>query len=143
MRQEGTLNEGMRRAAQALDAGMFWRGSLARAVKRRDFRGTLWGVLSSSLLLFLYVWQHMQAVKLGYEVQDLKARKQELTNEYYYLKYRMYDVNSLSKVERVAREQLGMVTPQTDQIVILNDGTAFNPRWFSFWTAAMKRSEKR
>ena len=136
----------MKKAGEILDAGLdadlFWRGHLAKAVKRRDFKGTLWGVLALSLLLFLYVWQHMQVVKLSYEVQGLKQEKQQLTDEYYYLQYKMYDVNSLPRVEKVAREQLGMVTPREDQIVILDEKTAHYPKWFSFWTKAMKKSEK-
>jgi cell division protein FtsL len=130
-------------AGQALDAGLFWRSNLTKAVQRRDFKGTLWGVLSLSVLLFFYVWQHMQVVKLSYEVQSLKAEKQQLTNEYYYLKYQMHDVNSLSKVEKTAREQLGMDTPRTDQMVIMSDGAPAYPRWFNFWTSTMKKTEKK
>lgn len=142
MQTTDTLNIGMRKAGEILDAGLFWRGNLAKAVKRRDFKGTLWGVMALSFLLFFYVWQHMQVVKLGYEVQELKTEKQQLTNQYYYLKYQMYDVNSLSRVEKVAREQLGMVTPRADQIVIMDDESIFTPKWFSFWTNTMKKSDK-
>jgi cell division protein FtsL len=137
-----TLNIGMKKAGEILDAGLFWRGNLAKAVKRRDFKGTLWGVLALSFFLFFYVWQHMQVVKLGYEVQELKVEKQQLTNQYYYLKYQMYDVNGLTRVEKLAREQLGMVTPRTDQIVILDDRSVFYPKWFSFWTTTMKKTDK-
>lgn len=130
-------------AGQALDAGLFWRGNLAKAVRHRDFKGTLLGVLALSFFLFFYVWQHMQVVKLGYEVQGLKIEKQQLSNQYYYLRYQMYDVNSLTRVEKVAREQLGMVTPRADQIVILDDSTHFYPKWLSFWTDTMKKTDKR
>ena len=129
-------------AGQALDAGIFWRGSLAAAVKRRDFKGTFWGVLGLSAVLFFYVWLHMQVVKIGYQVQGLKKEKQQLTNQYYFLKYRMHDVNSFSRVEKVARGQLGMVTPKEDQVVILDDRTDFAPRWFSFWASAMSRLDR-
>ncbi len=143
MQQTGTFNEEVRKFADdAFEAGTFWRGSLAKAVKRRDFKGTLWGVMALSILLLFYVWQHMQAVKLGYEVQSLKTEKLELTNEYYYLKYKMHDVNSLPRVEKIAREQLGMTTPRTDQMVILDEGSVFYPKWFTLWTSTMKKSEK-
>lgn len=143
MQQAGTFNQGMKKAGEILDAGLFWRGNLATAVKHRDFKGTIWGVLALSLFLFFYVWLHMQVVKLSYEVQGLKMEKQRLTNDYYFLKYKMYDVNSLSRVEKVARGQLGMVMPSADQIVILNDGTTFYPRWLAYWTDAMKKMEKK
>ncbi len=124
-------------AGEVLDAGMFWRGNLAGALKRRDYKGTFWGILFLSLILFLYVWQHMQVVKLAYEVQGLRAQKQALTNQYYYLKYRMYDVDSLTKVENIARNQLGMVTPRTDQVVILSDDSPLVPHWLAWWTQTM------
>jgi cell division protein FtsL len=120
-------------ANQAIDAGLFWRGSLAQAVRKKDYKGVLWGILAVSFLLFFYVWQHMQVVKLGYEVQALKTQKQQLTNEYYYMKYRMHDVNSLSRIEQIAHDQLHMETPRTDQVVILDDGFSLRPRWFTFW----------
>ncbi len=126
-------------AGEALDAGMFWRGNLAGALKRRDYKGTFWGILALSLFLFFYVWQHMQVVKLSYEVQGLRSQKQTLTNQYYYLKYKMYDVDSLSKVESIARDQLGMVTPRTDQVVILSDNDSLVPRWLTWWTQTMDK----
>lgn len=128
------------RANEAIDAGLFWRGNLAKAVRQKDFKGTLSGILILSAVLFLYVWQHMQVVKLSYDVQALKQQKQQLTNEYYYLKYKMNDVNSLAHVEKIAREQLNMDTPRTDQVVILDDSFSLTPRWFAFWknTAAPK-----
>lgn len=139
MQSAQTLDLGVKKAGELLDAGLFWRGNLAKAVRRRDFRGTFWGVGALSLFLFLYVWLHMQVVKLGYEVQGLRQQKQQLTNEYYYLKYRMHDVNSLSRSEQIARERLGMVTPRSDQIVILEDGADAPSGWFAFWERLMKR----
>ena len=128
------------RANEAIDAGLFWRGNLAKAVRQKDFKGTLSGILVLSAVLFLYVWQHMQVVKLSYDVQTLKQQKQQLTNEYYYLKYKMNDVNSLAHVEKIARERLNMDTPRTDQVVILDDSFALTPRLFAFLknTAAPK-----
>ncbi len=143
VQETGVLNQGRRMASEVLDAGMFWRGNLAKAVRRRDFKGTLWGVLALSLFLFLYVWQHTEVVKISYEVQALRSEKQNLTNEYYYLQYKMNDVNSLSRVEGIARNQMGMATPRSDQFVILDEGNSLAPRWFSYWTKVMTKTEKK
>ncbi len=129
-------------AGEALQNGLFWRSNLASALKRREYKGTFWGILALSLVLFAIVWQRMQVVKLAYEVQVLKAQKQSLTNEYYYLKYRMYDVDSMAKVESIARNQLGMVTPSTSQVVILPDGGSVMPQWLGWWTRFMGRGGK-
>lgn len=85
----------------------------------------------------------MEVVKISYEVQALRAEKQRLTNEYYYLQYRMNDVNSLSRVEGIARTQMGMATPRSDQFVILDEGNGFAPRWFTLWAKAMTKTEKK
>lgn len=121
------------RANEAIDAGLFWRGNLAKAVRQKDIKGTVSGILVISVVLFLYVWQHMQVVKLSYEVQDLKQQKQQLTNEYYYLKYKLGDLNNLARVEEIARDQLHMETPKTDQVVILDDSFSTLPTWMLFW----------
>jgi cell division protein FtsL len=142
MQSTDTINLGMKKAGEILDAGMFWRGNLASALKRRDYKGTFWGILALSLFLFLYVWQHMQVVKMAYEVQGLRSQKQALTNQYYYLKYRMYDVDSLAKVENIARNQLGMVTPSTAQVVILSDDTPLAPRWLAWWKRTMGKGDR-
>lgn len=142
MQSMDTVNLGMKKAGEILDAGMFWRGNLAGAMKRRDYKGTFWGILALSLFLFLYVWQHMQVVKMAYEVQGLRSQKQALTNQYYFLKYRMYDVDSLAKVENIARNQLGMVTPSTAQVVILSDDTPLGPRWLAWWKRTMGKGDR-
>jgi cell division protein FtsL len=128
---------------ELLQNGMFWRGDLARAVRRRDFKGTAWSLAALSLLLLFYVWQHTQVVKLGYDVEALRKERQDLVNEYYFLKYRLNDVKSLSRVERTAREELGMVTPRTDQVVILDETEPAPSRLVGAWFAFMRRTEGR
>ncbi len=123
--------------------GMFWRGNLARAVRRRDFKGTAWGLVLLSVFFLFYVWQHTQVVKFGYEVESLRKERQDLMNEYYFLKYRLNDVKSLSRVERTAREELGMITPRTDQVVILGESDPGPSRLVGAWFALMRGMEGR
>ena len=125
---------GVRQAAEALNEGLFMRGNLADAVKKRDFRRTAWSLGLLCVLLSAYVWTHMAAVRLGYEVQALRAQKRHLTNEYYYLRYRISDVRSLSRVEQEARDRLGLVTPRTDQVVILPESAVVMPLWMRAWS---------
>lgn len=123
--------------------GVFWRGNLANAVQRRDFKGTAWGLVVLSVFLLFYVWQHTQVVKLGYEVESLRKERQDLVNEYYFLKYRINDVKSLSRVERIAREELGMVTPRTDQVVLMDESETAPSRLVGAWVAFMRKAEGR
>lgn len=124
---------GVKKAAEVLQEGIFLRGNLADAVKKRDFRRTAWSLALLSVLLFAIVWTHMTAVQIGYEVQALRSQKRHLTNQYFYMKYRLSEVRSLSRVEVEARGRLGMVTPQTNQVVILPEGKTRVPLWLQAW----------
>ncbi len=124
---------GVRQAAAALNEGLFLRGNIADAVKKRDFRRTAWSLGLLCLVVLLFVWAHMMAVRLGYDVQELRSQKRRLTNQYYYMKYRLSDVRSLTRVEMEARGRLGMVTPRTDQVVIVPDRGLRLPLWMLSW----------
>jgi cell division protein FtsL len=124
---------GVRQAAAALNEGLFLRGNIADAVKKRDFRRTAWSLGLLCLVVLLFVWAHMMTVRLGYDVQDLRSQTRRLTNQYYYMKYRLSDVRSLTRVEMEARGRLGMVTPRTDQVVIVPDGGLRLPLWMLSW----------
>jgi len=124
---------GVRQAAAALNEGLFLRGNIADAVKKRDFRRTAWSLGLLCLVVLLFVWAHMMTVRLGYDVQELRSQKRRLTNQYYYMKYRLSDVRSLTRVEMEARGRLGMVTPRTDQVVIVPDGGLRLPLWMLSW----------
>jgi len=130
-------------ANDVAEAGMFWRGNLAAAVRKKDFKGTILGVLALSLLLFVYVWEHMESVKLSYDVEALKVERQQLQNQYYYLQYQLHDVDSLARVEVIAQSQLGMTVPRSDQVVILPDDDSIHSKWFLFWSRLMKKTDSR
>ncbi len=120
---------GVQKAVEALQGGLFLRGDLAKAVRKRDFHGTAWALALFCLLLSAYVWAHSYVVHLGYQVQALKTEKKKLTNEYYYLQYKLYDVRNLSRVEQMAKTQQGMKTPSSDQVVILEEPGRRVPKW--------------
>jgi len=74
------------------------------------------GLLTVAATL-LYLWQHLAMVELGYRVEQsradlavLKHRRAELTVE-------VASLSSLDRIERLAREQLGMAAPASSQLV--------------------------
>jgi len=65
----------------------------------------------------LYLWQHFGMVEMGYRVEQaradlaiLKHRRAELTVE-------VASLSSLDRIERLARERLGMAAPNPTQLV--------------------------
>jgi len=67
----------------------------------------------------LYVWQHIHVVRLGYEVERLREEQAALVQENKTLKLEMGQLRSLRRVEEIARQRLGMVTPKPGQVVLI------------------------
>jgi cell division protein FtsL len=73
-------------------------------------------ILAAALL---YVWQHTSVVRLGYEIERLRARHAALIQENKGLRLEMGQLRSLKRVEEIARRQLGMITPKPDQVILV------------------------
>lgn len=71
--------------------------------------------------VLLYVWQHIHVVRLGYEIERLREEQAALVQENKALKLEMGQLRSLKRVEEIARQRLGMVTPKPGQVVLIPD----------------------
>ncbi len=67
----------------------------------------------------LYVWQHIHVVRMGYEVEGLRHEKAALVQEYKSLRLELGQLQSMRRVEEIARNRLGMVTPKRGQVVLI------------------------
>lgn len=70
----------------------------------------VWGMVSSN----------HQAVNHGYEIYELTQKKTRLLESNRRLNAELISVSSLDQLEKVARENLGMITPQQGQIVVID-----------------------
>jgi cell division protein FtsL len=75
-------------------------------------------VLAVALLI---VWQHVYAVRLGYEVERLRQHQAALVQEHKALKLEMGKLRSIRRVEDIARKRLGMISPQAGQVTIVQE----------------------
>lgn len=73
-------------------------------------------ILAAALL---YVWQHVQVVRLGYEIEQLRETQAALVQENKALKLELGQLRSLKRVEEIARKRLGMVTPAPGQVILI------------------------
>lgn len=71
--------------------------------------------------LLLYVWQHIQVVRIGYEIERLRAEKVTLVQEGKALDVQLSRLRSLARVEEFVRGELGMVTPVPGQVILIDD----------------------
>lgn len=73
-------------------------------------------VFSVMALLLLYVWERVDIVQAGYQIERLKAKKVVLERERDQLRVRVSALTAPDRIAKLASERLGMVPPQTDQI---------------------------
>ncbi|MBN1596498.1 cell division protein FtsL [candidate division FCPU426 bacterium] len=88
----------------------------------------LWLILGVILFLFslvsVRVWQQMQVVKLGYQINQQRQLYHRLLDEQRVLLSRRNALASLERLEAIAREELGLEAPSSDQLVFLVDPAA-------------------
>ena len=75
------------------------------------------GTIIVALLIF-YIWRHMEGVKLGYEIEKLRKEKEILNEEIKKLKLKKMKYLNLKRIEKIAIEELKLVYPKTDQIIV-------------------------
>jgi cell division protein FtsL len=73
-------------------------------------------VLGVGILTF-YVWYQTESVKLGLDLAKSEARIRELELSIESLKLRRAELLDPRRVERIAREKLGLVDPPDAEIV--------------------------
>lgn len=82
----------------------------------------LQSLLLGSLVLvgaLFYVWQHIQVVRLGYQIEYLAGERTALMRQQKELRFEVARLRSLRRVEEIARRQLGLTSPQPGQVVVI------------------------
>lgn len=75
-------------------------------------------------LLLLFVWERVDIVRVGYHVEQLKARKIALQREQDELRVKVSALTAPDRLARTATEKLGMVPPQPGQVILVNAADA-------------------
>jgi len=68
-------------------------------------------------ILTFYIWHQVEAVRLGYEINQLEKKLLELEKEVEELEAQKASFLSLENVERIAREKLKMADTRDEQKV--------------------------
>ena len=76
------------------------------------------GVFCLLILLFL-AWQHFEILRGGYENESFKKEVSRLEEDNHKLKLARASLRSPQRIDLIARRDLGLVAPQTSQIVFL------------------------
>ncbi len=68
-------------------------------------------------ILTFYVWYQTESVKLGIDIGKSEVRIRELEESIEALKLRKAELLDPGRVERIARDSLGLVDPVSDDII--------------------------
>ncbi len=72
--------------------------------------------------LGFFVWCRVQYVGVKYEIQELTTTIRKLATMQDNLKIELRRLKSPRRIAKIAREQLGLVTPTPQQTIILPNG---------------------
>ncbi len=84
---------------------------------------------ASAGLLFAFLWQQLQATRLGYAIARSRAELQAQRERNAYLRTELDRLNSPERLAREARSRLGMAPPTPEALIFL--GRAEEPRLVS------------
>ncbi len=74
-------------------------------------------VLIIFLFSFIYLWSRVNVTKYGYEISSAVTARASLSEENRRLSMEITRLKSPERIERVAKDELGLVYPTADQIV--------------------------
>ena len=69
--------------------------------------------------MFFYTWCRVQCTNLGYRISNLNVAQAKILERRKNLKLELARLKSPARIEKIAREQLGLVFPRQDQVIRL------------------------
>lgn len=81
-------------------------------------------LLALFLLMFIggslfYVWSRIQVIQVGYAISEALKEERNLTLVNKKLRLEIATLKSYERIEKIASEELGMVKPKPDQVIII------------------------
>ena len=76
------------------------------------------GIVIVAVVLFS-AWQNFELIQHGYRIEDLRKEHEIEKSKNQHLRLNIETLTSPKRVERLAREELNLVVPSQDQVVVL------------------------
>ncbi|HEY7130479.1 MAG TPA: cell division protein FtsL [Nitrospira sp.] len=77
-------------------------------------------IMVGMCLVFVFVWERVDMVRLGYSIERLKAQKTLLERERDQLQVKVSALTAPERIAKVATDKLGLFPPQQGQIFIVH-----------------------
>jgi cell division protein FtsL len=79
----------------------------------------LLGVVGGLCLVFVFVWERVDIVRVGYQIERLKHEKVMIERERDQLRIKYSALSAPDRIAKVATERLGMAPPQNGQVIVV------------------------
>ena len=76
-------------------------------------------IIIVSLLVISYIFSNIVLMKLGYQSIDLEQKREQLLAENYQLEYSVECLSSLTRIEKIASQELGMSRPEKIEFIAM------------------------
>ena len=76
------------------------------------------GIVIVAVVLFS-AWQNFELIQYGYRIEDLRKEHEIEKSKNQHLRLEIESLTSPKEVERIAREELNLVVPSEDQVIVL------------------------
>ena len=76
------------------------------------------GIVIVAVVLFS-AWQNFELIQHGYRIEDLRKEHEIEKSKNQHLRLEIESLTSPKEVERIATEELNLVVPSQDQVVVL------------------------
>lgn len=77
-------------------------------------------IVAGVLLVFVFVWERVDVVRLGYQIERLKTQKILLERERDQLQVKVSALTAPERIAKVATEKLGLIPPQQGQVLMVH-----------------------
>jgi cell division protein FtsL len=103
---------------------------LVRELDRKRHRELFWvaflGVILT-LAVIVYAWPHFEMIQIGYRMEKLRQRRDELVEMKHHLELQRATESDPARIESIAKNELGMVYPGPEQILVLEPVNPIGP----------------
>ena len=76
-------------------------------------------------LVFVFVWERVDMVRIGYQIERLKRDKAVLERQRDELRVKVSALSAADRIAKLATEKLGMNLPQQGQVVIVQSRPSY------------------
>lgn len=103
---------------------------LVRELDRKRHRELFWvaflGVVLTAAVI-VYAWPHFEMIRLSYRMEEVRQRRDELVEVKHHLELQRATESDPARIESIAKNELGMVYPGPEQILVLEPVDSMRP----------------